>query len=642
MHDMPAAGVLRQLAPVASVDAGARTAEVVFSTGAEIVHHVMYRGRLRPMPTRVDLSPASVDLDFLNAGAPVLANHADRDLAAVVGVVEQAWLTAGAARARIRISQAADVAPIWQRVEEGVLRHVSVGFLPLEQEAVVEQGADGGPGREVIVFRRWRPIEISLVPVPADPGAHVQGAEEHQQGMSEEMTMPMTTEDRPVPAGGGLDDLVSALPVAAPAATADDIRQAERRRIAEIGEVAEALGLTQAARQAAVDGGTPADEFRCAAIRQFAARGQQMVGHLARRAAQIVADERDRFAQGAAAGIMARAGMAGGTRNEFSGMTLAELARQSLRVAGATIPNDRMTMVGAALTQAHSTADFGNVLANVAHKAALAGWAAAPETWPQWTRAGSLTDFRAAKRVGLALPAALEAKVEGADYAYGTVGDHGETITLVTYGRILRFTREAVVNDDLSILSTVPQRMGAAARRTIGNLVYAVLTANAAMADGIALFHSSHGNLAGSGAVPSVTTMGAAKAAMMVQASGGHALNIVPKFMIVPAALELAARQLLTSTVDPTASKGHASNPVAGMAELVVDARLDAASTTAWYLAADPTVFDSIEVAFLDGRQEPYMEMQPGWSTDAVEWKVRIDAAAAALDYRTLYKNAGA
>lgn len=636
--------VLRQFAALASVDAEARTAEVVFSTGSEVMHQVVHRGRVRWMPTRVELSADAADLSFLNRGAPVLIQH-DNTLNAVVGVVEQAWLTATDARARLRFSRAPEVASVWQRIEEGVLRHVSMGFLPLRQEAVTETGADGAE-REVIVFRGWQPIEISLVPVPGDRGAQVQGDDAIMR--TEETEMPTEVEQRPAPVpgvdGDGLrmTQAAGAGPVAVAPADADAIRQAERRRITEIGEVADALGLAQGDRQAAVADGTSADEFRRAAIRLFAERGQAVVAGVARPAVRLVADERDRFAQGVAAGIAARAGMAGGERNEFSGMTLAELARQSLRIAGVAIPHDRLTMVGMALTQAHSTSDFANVLANVAHKAALAGWSAAPETWPQWTRAGSLTDFRPAKRVGLALPAALPTKLEGVDYQYGTIGDRGETITLATYGRILRFTREAIINDDLSILSTVPSRMGAAARRTVGNLVYAVLTANAAMADGVALFHSSHGNLAGSGAVPSVTTMGAAKAAMMVQASGGHALNIVPKYMIVPAALELSARQLLTSTVDPTASKGHAANPVAGMAELVVDARLDAASATAWYLAADPTVFDTIEVAFLDGRQEPFMEQQPGWTTDAIEWKVRIDAAAAALDHRTLYKNAGA
>lgn len=78
------------------------------------------------------------------------------------------------------------------------------------------------------------------------------------------------------------------------------------------------------------------------------------------------------------------------------------------------------------------------------------------------------------------------------------------------------------------------------------------------------------------------------------------------------------------------------------MCEVVAEARLDAASATAWYLAADPNMFDTIEVQYLDGNDAPYLEQKDGWNVDGVEMKVRIDAGVKALDYRTLYKSAGA
>ena len=77
-------------------------------------------------------------------------------------------------------------------------------------------------------------------------------------------------------------------------------------------------------------------------------------------------------------------------------------------------------------------------------------------------------------------------------------------------------------------------------------------------------------------------------------------------------------------------------------AEVIVDARLDEHSTTAWYLLASPTLFDTIEVGYLDGISAPFLDSQDGWSVDGTEYKVRIDAAAAPLEYRTLYKNPGA
>ncbi|WP_444452567.1 ClpP-like prohead protease/major capsid protein fusion protein [Rhodobacter capsulatus] len=362
--------------------------------------------------------------------------------------------------------------------------------------------------------------------------------------------------------------------------------------------------------------------------------------------ARITADARDKFKTGAQLALMAKCGL-GGERNEFSSLTLSEVARASIEMAGERASfTDRRAMVGRAFTMAgtHTTSDFGTILSNVMGKAVLKGWEEAEETYHLWTSKGALPDFKDAKRVGLGGFDALRKVSEGADYKYVTIGERGETIALATYGELIRISRQAIINDDLDMFGKIPMKMGRAARRTIGDLVYAVLTSNPNMSDGVALFHATHANLAGTAAAPNVTSLSQARAAMKTQKekAGGTALNISPSYLIVPAALETVAQQHMVSTVDPTANKGHASNPVAGMAEVVADGRLDAASSTAWYLAANPGAFDTIEVAYLDGVEAPMLEEQAGWTSDGTEMKVRIDAGVAPLDFRTLYKNAGA
>jgi len=47
-------------------------------------------------------------------------------------------------------------------------------------------------------------------------------------------------------------------------------------------------------------------------------------------------------------------------------------------------------------------------------------------------------------------------------------------------------------------------------------------------------------------------------------------------------------------------------------------------------------------VFFLNGVQTPYLEQQQSWNADGVEFKVRIDAGAKAMDWRGLYLNYGA
>jgi len=123
--------------------------------------------------------------------------------------------------------------------------------------------------------------------------------------------------------------------------------------------------------------------------------------------------------------------------------------------------------------------------------------------------------------------------------------------------------------------------------------------------------------------------------------SGNANLNIRPSLLVIPAALEDTARLLMTSETDPAQTNSRVINLVRNSLEIVVDARLDNHSTTSWYLLANPTMYDVIEVGYLDGNSNPYLEQQQGWEVDGVEFKVRIDAAAKALEWRTLYKNPG-
>jgi len=658
-----------QAAALTTLDEAARTVEVVFTTGDLVTHWVMHRGEVRRMPTRIVVEEGAVDLEFLRAAGPVLDSHMSYGAAGVIGAVEDAWIENGQGRARIRFADTDDVAPIWQKITQGVLRNISAGFEISAQEARMEAQADGTEV-EVMYFTQTKMVELSVCAVPADKGSRIQsdgGRHTSVGGPFSQNTGSGAGDDasRADAATGTVQSQAAAVadqattggipmadpqqsavtPATPPAVDPAVIRQEERARISGISQVAQQLGVSGDLVTQAQEDGTTLDEFRAQAIAAFAAQGQTQTQGIGGPRVEITGDVRDRFRQGAEAGQMARMGL-GGERNEFSGMTLAELARQSLEVSNVRAPHSRMEMVGAAFTQAgsHTSSDFANVLSSIAGKAALKGWEEAEETYQMWTSPGVLTDFKATKRVGLGLLDQLPEVAEGANYTYGTVGDRGESITLATYGRLLKVTRQAIINDDLALFASLPIKMGRAARRTIGNLCYAVLTGNPTMSDGTALFHADHNNLAGSGAVPSVATLGAGRAAMktQVEASGGAALNISPAYFIVPAALETTANQLMNSLVDPTATKGQAMNPVGGMAQVVADGRLDAASATAWYLAANPAAFDTVEVAYLDGIQTPYIEEKTAWSSDGVELKVRIDAGVAPLDFRSFYKNAGA
>nr|WP_257571866.1 ClpP-like prohead protease/major capsid protein fusion protein [Hafnia paralvei] len=339
------------------------------------------------------------------------------------------------------------------------------------------------------------------------------------------------------------------------------------------------------------------------------------------------------------ASIMARAGYGEAQAdNAYAGFTLRELARASLADRGIGLAGVApMAMVGMAFT--HTSSDFGNILMDVAHKAALLGWDEAEETFDRWTRKGTLTDFKVSNRVGLNSLAALRKVRDGAEYKYITVGDKGEQIALATYGELFSLTRQTIINDDLDMLTRIPAAMGSAARATVGDLVYAVLTSNGKLSDGKPLFSADHNNLVS--AAMDIDGLDTARTAMRLQKSGERALNIRPAYVLTPVALESRANQLIKSASVPGADANSGiNNPIQNFAEVIAEPRLDMNSKKEFYLTAAQGR-DTIEVAYLDGVDAPYIEQQNGFTIDGAAFKVRIDAGVAALDYRGLVKSTG-
>lgn len=348
------------------------------------------------------------------------------------------------------------------------------------------------------------------------------------------------------------------------------------------------------------------------------------------------------------ASVLARAGLEEQQNdNRYNFMSLRELARASLADRGIGVASmNPMQMVGLAFT--HTTSDFGTILIDVANRSMLAGWEEALETFQLWTKKGFLSDFKTMHRVGLGEFPSLRQVREGAEYKYVTVGGRSQPIALATYGEIFSITRQVIINDDMNMLTDIPRKMGMAAKATIGDLVYAILTSNPALSDGKTLFHADHKNLlTGGTSALSIDSLSKAKTQMATQKTeveGGKSrtLNIRPAFVLTPVALEDKAKQIIKSASVPGAeSNSGIENPIRNFAEVIGEPRLDDASATAFYLAARQGS-DTIEVAYLDGNELPYMEQQQGFTVDGVATKVRIDAGVAPLDFRGLQKSNGA
>ena len=317
--------------------------------------------------------------------------------------------------------------------------------------------------------------------------------------------------------------------------------------------------------------------------------------------------------------------------NHYAFSTRDQVAREILRRSGQ----------GGGFTTYDFTSIFLDVSNKTLHKAYLDG----PATWRPLVNVVGASDFKTMYGVSLSEAPSLDLVGENGEYKQGAMSDNQESYSVASYGKLIYLTRQMIVNDDMRAFTRLPQLMGSAARRKESDLVWAKLTSNPTMNDSVALFHTAiHGNLASSGAAVSSTTLSAGRKAMRTQkGSGGQAyLDLQPAFLAHPVAIETSVEILLRSAALPDDDKSSGVyNPWGGKLTPVSDPRLDANSETAWYLIADPSQIDTIEVAYLDGNEMPYTEEQIMFERDAVGYKIRHDVGVGVMDYRGFYKNAG-
>jgi hypothetical protein len=201
------------------------------------------------------------------------------------------------------------------------------------------------------------------------------------------------------------------------------------------------------------------------------------------------------------------------------------------------------------------------------------------------------------------------------------------------------------VNDDLGAFADFVRAYGVAAASLEAQVLVDLLVGAAGvgptMSDGKALFHSGHGNLAGSGGAIGDTTLSAARLALrtMKGLDGETIIEVSPKYLVVPAKQETLAQKYLASITPATAAT---VNPFAGALELIVDPRLDGHDDKRWYLFGSPELAPVLEYSYLADANGPQVESRPGWEVLGQEIRCVLDFGAGALDWRGAFADPGA
>jgi hypothetical protein len=533
------------------------------------------------------------------------------------------------------------------KIEEGHLRDFSVGylvrkatFIPKDQAQVINGRTFTGPLR---VATNWRIKELSVTPIGADEFAKARSAGRKESQMENEQV--------------GIESQRAPQPLSITEATAAGIHQ-ERNRILEIQAMCERFGCEDLAEQAITTGRSVEDTRQLVLGRVEARHAPEGHGYRppleSYGRVQVTGREATEKRRNAIVdGFVMRSGMnvsnpAPGA-DEYRSMTLLELAKECLEAEGTLtrgLSPGRITELALRPVsgRAMTTGDFPSLLANVGNKTLQLAYREAAPTWEPIVKQTAAKDFKTLTRPQISEFGNLDVVDEGQEYKYGDLLDHKETFAVTKQGKLFAIYREALINDDLQALTSIPRMMGASAARAVADAVWGKITANAAMSDTFALFHTNHKNL-GSAAAPGEVTLSELRKLMRLQTGPkGALLNVAPKYLLVPAALETACEKLLYSTgsLDDNKNAGVINPFGGGTLTMIVEPRLDANSITAYYLSADPGTIDTIELAWLGGVTGPYLEQREGWAVDGMEMKVRIEFGVGVLDYRGLAKNAGA
>jgi phage major head subunit gpT-like protein len=640
------------------------TVDVVWTTGARVRRYDWYTDQ--PYEEELVVSSEAVDMTRFEAGAvSVLDGHRTYGgVSSILGRALSGSIENGQGRAKLQLSSRDELAGIVRDIKSGVIRNISFGYSVAKYE--ITRAIDRTDGVNLPLYRAvsWCPQEISFVTVPADPSAGTrsqapQGAPcefiRANAPTPKEPTMPTEAElqaQRDQEAASAAAAAAAATAAAATRAAADTALLA---RAADITALCQRMNLPKLAEGYIREGKT-VEQAGLALLDELAKRDAQTGGHLNVRGISTVTDEVQTRMDGITEALLNRVDpKAKLTDNgrQYRGMDLIGIGREFLESRGVSTRGlDKMTIATRMLHHRdaagfHGTSDFTGILANVANKRLRQGYDENPGTYMRWARqAPDLPDFKSITVAQLGAMPDLLAVNEAGEIKYGSFRDGAETYNLTTYGRIVSLTRQAIVNDDLRAFDRIVAGFGAAAARLENRTVYAQLTANGLLSDGVALFAAGRNNLAtGAPSVLQFSSLTTMRTAMRGQKGlNNEELNLIPATLIVPAALEQLSYQLTSSQYVPAQQSNVNEFRTGGRTALdvVVEPILDANSLTAWYAAAMNSQIDTVEYAYLAGAAGPVMDSEVGFEIDGVSFKCRLDFAAKALDGRGLYKSNGA
>lgn len=275
------------------------------------------------------------------------------------------------------------------------------------------------------------------------------------------------------------------------------------------------------------------------------------------------------------------------------------------------------------LQEAMTTSDFPNLFGDVLYRQLLGYYMPYPVSYPQWTRAATVNDFRTLHLYAIdGGQGALKDPIkERAPYPEIKFTETPYGLTVAKYGRRYGITFEMVTNDDLNAFQQRPMMMASGARR--GEEFLATGLAFDSAGPHASMFTSGNKNIVTSNPALSVAGLQTAFAILAAQVDADSEPIVVNAVTLVaPPALQITAENILNSVQIRLAESGGTSNQLMyvnnwmkSRVTLAVDPYIPIIVTTgtrgntSWMLVADPNDLNQ-RPAFIFGKLRGYEQPQ--------------------------------
>ena len=442
-------------------------------------------------------------------------------------------------------------------------------------------------------------------------------------------------------------------PTATTESDPEAVRLAERNRIREIETICRSFNLDASTYVAS---GMSVDAVRSAVLDQLMQNGQPIA---ARGTADVEVSNsaEDKFRRAAGDALVMRSGIevehpAEGAR-ELMSMSLRDLFIESNPNESGLNRKSADELYSMASRQFFNpTAAFPSILDNAINKAYVEGHKKVQVTFDRFTKKGTLKDFKITDNKYLAGPTGEFLLVpEGGELKADKPSDEKlPPRQLKTYGRQFTLTRQAFINDDIELVTSLPARYAASARKTINRQVYDIIVNNAVIYDGTQLFTVAHKNVLTTGT--GITQAALQKMIMALQTQKdqfGQEIIIRPAKLVVPAGMAFDIYTILHSPMINTAGNTKAVNPLyryANTIEVVEDPAINVlcggfGNTMPWFLIGDTEDTSFIEVDYLNGQEIPTIRRMEAPGQLGFIWDIYLDWGVNVMDFRGAIKNPG-